>query len=173
MVNSATCKVSQPRNNNVHISSPVNLYVDPIATRDTAVLEDPLYPPLGRMPRPLADQYLQYKQERMMTVSSKSTQDTFQLMAYLISSVDRSEKWNVYGRQKYRGSSQGDFYAIQQCNSTSQCTKIDLTNDIIKNNQLRDFYNLPSSVMITSPLFSTSSYDIVQLKTTMDNSQYY
>lgn len=146
---------------------------DPIHKRDTAVLEDPLYPPLGRMPRPAADQYLKFKQDGIFAVSTRGTDDTFRLMAYMINSVDRSEKWNVYGRQKYKGSSQGDFYAIQQCNSNSQCTKIDLTKDIIINNELRDFYNLPSTITFSSPLFSSDPYDIVQLKTTVDYGPYH
>jgi hypothetical protein len=147
--------------------------VDPIKRRDTAVVEDPLYPPLGRMPRPVADQYLKFKEDGILGVSTRGTADTFRLMAYMINSADRNEKWNVYGRQKYRGSSQGDFYAIQQCNSTSACTKIDLHNDMISNNQLRDFYNLPSTITFSSPLFSTSPYDVVQLKTTLDYGPYH
>jgi hypothetical protein len=150
-----------------------NDIVDPIKRRDMAVTEDPLYPPLGRMPRPTADQYLKYKQDGILGVSTRGSPDTFRLMAYMINSVDRAEKWNVYGRQKYRGSSQGDFYAIQQCNSTSQCTKIDLNNDMIANNQLRDYYNLPSTITFSSPLFSKDPYDIVQLKTTVDYGPYH
>lgn len=175
----------QPSSNNNHHHSPSNIdkhhhsssdsnkSVDRIKKRDTAVVEDPLYPPLGRMPRPVADQYLKFKEDGILGISTRDTADTFRLMAYMINSTDRSEKWNIYGRQKYRGSSQGDFYAIQQCNSTSACTKIDLNNDMILTNQLRDFYNLPSSITFSSPLFSVSPYDIVQLKTTLDYGPYY
>ena len=42
--------------------------VDPIVARDTAVVNDPLYPPIGRQPRPLADDYLDYKRAGLMWV---------------------------------------------------------------------------------------------------------
>lgn len=146
---------------------------DRVAKRDTNVLEDPLYPPLGRMPRPIADQYLDFKDKRLIGVSTRYDQDTYRLMAYMINTTDKNDKWNIYGRQKYRGSNTGEFYAIQQCNSTSHCTKIDLDKNIIVGNSFNDFYNLPSTVTLQSPLFSTEPYDIVQLKTTVDTGPYY
>lgn len=161
-----------PTSSNIPLNNERKM-TDRVATRDTNVLEDPLYPPLGRMPRPIADQYLDFKDKRLIGVSTRYDQDTYRLMAYMINKTDKNDKWNVYGRQKYRGSSTGEFYAIQQCNSTTHCTKIDLNSDIIVGNTFNDFYNLPNTVTLQSPLFSTEPYDVVQLKTTVDTGPYY
>lgn len=153
------------------ISQPVKPKVDPITVRDTAVVNDPLYPPIGRQPRPLADDYLDYKKAGLIGVSTRRDTDTYKLMGYLVS-ADKSEKWNLFGRQKYQGSMQGQFYAIQQCNG-DQCTKIPIEKDMIVTGEFRDYYNLPSTVTFNSPLFKTDAYDVVQLKTELNYGPYY
>ena len=133
-----------------------------ISKRDMAVVQDPLYPPLDRNPRPLADEYLRYRDAGYFDVPTRNGTDTYRLMGYLINSTNKDEKWNIYGRQRYSGSSHGYFYATQQCNN-NQCTKIELTKDILVGQQLNDFYNLPSTLTFNSPLFGTDPYDVVQL----------
>lgn len=133
-----------------------------ITQRDNAVLHNPLYPPLDRQSRPLADEYLKYRQAGLFDVPTRQGGDTYRLMGYLINSVNKTDKWNIYGRQRYSGSSHGYFYVTQQCNNNT-CTKIELTKDILVNERLNDFYNLPSTLIFKSPLFSTDPYDVVQL----------
>lgn len=133
-----------------------------IAQRDMAVIRDPLYPPLDRQSRPLADEYLKYKQAGLFDVPTRQGNDTYRLMGYLINSTNKTDKWNIYGKQRYSGSSHGNFYATQQCNNNT-CTKIELTKDILVNERLNDFYNLPSTLTFKSPLFGTDPYDVVQL----------
>ena len=153
----------------INISKPIDI----IAERDRAVVDDTLYPPIDRMTRPIADEYLKYKLNGIFGDNTRGAPDTFRLVAYLINSADRADKWNVFGRQKYRGSNQGEYYAIQQCNSHGPCTKIMLNNDIVVGDQLRDYYNLPSTITFKSPALSDTPYDVIQLKTTIDYSPYF
>lgn len=133
-----------------------------VAERDIAVVKDPLYPPINRHSQPLANEYIKYRNAGIFDVPSRTNNDTYRLMGYLINSVNKEDKWNIYGRQRHPGSSHGNFYATQQCNNNS-CTKIELSKDILVNEQLNDFYNLPSTLMFKSPLFAVTSYDVVQL----------
>ena len=146
---------------------------DLIQSRDDAVINDDLYPPLNRMARPLADEYLRYKMDGTFGQYTRGAPDTYRLVGYLINSTDRNDKWNIYGRQKYRGSNQGDYYAVQQCGGHGPCTKIILSDDIVVGNTLRDYYNLPSTITFNSPALLTTPYDVVQLKTNIDYSPYY
>lgn len=143
-----------------------------VSKRDTAVVTNPLYPPLNRVPKPMATDYLRYKREGVFDYPTRNGNDTYKLMAYLINSTDKTDKWNVYGRQKYAGSSQGEFYATQQCIQNT-CTKIEITKDIIVGNYINDYYNLPNILTFNSPLFSTEPYDVVQLKTANGQSIYF
>lgn len=168
----STKKVKDPvkiTETKINIARPIDI----IRERDKAVIHDTLYPPVDRMSRPIADEYLKYKMDGVFGVNTRDTSDTFRLVAYLINSVDRADKWNVFGRQKYRGSNQGEYYIVQQCNSHGPCSKIMLTDDIILNNQLRDYYNLPSTITFKSPLLDTTPYDVVQLKTNVNFGPYF
>ena len=155
----------------VTVKKPLNTG-DLLTKRDIAVVHNPLYPPLDRNSRPLADDYLAYRQAGLFDYPTRTGSDTYRLMGYLISSTDKNDKWNIYGRQKHSGSSQGEFYATQQCNNNS-CTKIELTKDILAGEKLNDFYNLPSVLTFTSPLFSTDPYNVVQLNISNGYSPYY
>jgi len=149
---------------------PVNTN-DLINHRDVAVLNDDLYPPLNRNPKPIANDYMRYKSTGYFDYPNRGTPDTFRLIGYMINSTNKHEKWNLFGRQKFSGSSQGEFYVVQQC-SNSTCTKINLDDDILVGGKIRDFYNLPNTITLNSPLFDTVPYNIVQLKTTLDSGPY-
>ena len=123
------------------------------------------------MPRPLVDSYVANK-GGLFNQPTQYSGDTYRLMAYLINTLDKTDKWNVYGRQKHSGSSFGEFYAVQQC-SNDPCVKFELTNDIMTGDNINDFYNLPAQLSINSPLFSTDPYTVVQLKTTLSYSPYF
>lgn len=144
-----------------------------IEARDMAVVSNPLYPPLDRQSRPLADEYLRYKEAGIFDIPTRNGSDTYRLMGYLINSTNKNDKWNIYGKQRHSGSSHGNFYATQQCNNNT-CTKIELTKDILINERLNDFYNLPSTLTFNSPLFGTDPYDVVQLSMADNyNNMYY
>lgn len=163
----------------INVTKPVSIPVetkteatgDIIYNRDKAVVNNALYPPLGRMPRPLVNDYVDNK-DGLFNQPTRYSGDTYRLMAYLINTVDKTDKWNVYGRQRYSGSSRGDFYAVQQC-SNDPCIKFDLNDDIMTGEKIRDFYNLPNELSINSPLFSTDPYTVVQLKTNLSYSPYF
>lgn len=142
-----------------------------IDKRDHAVLNNPLYPPYDRYTRPFADDFLDYKRAGIFNYATRSTPDTYRLMGYIVNSNDKNDVWNIFGRQKYRGSSHGEFYVIKQCNN-NVCTKIELTKDILNNQQINDFYNLPSTLTFTSPMFDVHPYNVVQLNMSDGQSPY-
>jgi hypothetical protein len=159
-------KVKQvPKSNIVNMN-------DLIDKRDKAVLANALYPPLNRNPKPIANDYLKYKRNGLFDYSTRDNSDTYRLMGYLINSANKDETWNIFGRQKYSGSSHGEFYATRQCNQNT-CTKIPITRDILTGNKIDDYYNLPNVLTFDSPLFTTDNYDVVQLKTSHGYSPYY
>jgi hypothetical protein len=153
-------------------SKPTAAMDDLIDKRDIAVVSNALYPPLNRDSKPLANDYLKYKQDGLFDYSTRDNSDTYRLMGYLINSANKDETWNIFGRQKYSGSSHGEFYATRQCNQNT-CTKIPLTRDILTGNKIDDYYNLPNVLTFSSPLFTTDNYDVVQLKTSNGYSPYY
>lgn len=142
-----------------------------ITERDRAVVNDKLYPPISRPPRPIVDDYITYKDAGLFDFNTRQNNDTYKLMGYLINSNDKNEKWNIYGRQKYSGSSHGDFYATEHCDKNS-CIKIELDKDIIVGKPNIDYYNLPSTMEFTSPVFKEDIYLVVQLNNASNYSPY-
>jgi hypothetical protein len=142
-----------------------------ITERDRAVVYDKLYPPISRPPRPFVDDYITYKDAGLFDFNTRQNNDTYKLMGYLINSNDKNEKWNIYGRQKYSGSSQGDFYATEHCDKNS-CIKIELDRDMIVGKPNIDYYNLPSTMEFTSPVFKEDPYLVVQLNNASNYSPY-
>jgi len=111
-----------------------------IHARDSAVLSNPLYPPLNRQP---LHEY-----------------DTYRLLGYIVSEESREDTWHLYGRKK--NNNQAEFYLRPSDRNTD--LKIPLTNEIIntRHSRLRDIYTLPENLVIEHPLFQGHQYTVVE-----------
>lgn len=135
---------------------------DIVSDRDRAVISDPLYPPLGRTERPIFDSLVNNQKFGLFNYPTRGSMDTFRLVGYLINSEDKKDYWKLFGRQKYPGSSIGEYYVIPIDEHKSDM-KITLKDDMMIKDKIRDIYALPSEVLINSPLFQKSSYKIIEL----------
>jgi hypothetical protein len=163
----------QQQINPLMLANPIMLR-DQVSDRDRAVINDELYPPLGRTERPIFDQLI----NRMSTGTgmhhpltsfggvfsypTRGSPDTFRLVAYLVNTSDKKDMWKLFGRQKYPGSSIGDYYAIQMDDRRSDL-KITIKDEMMPRDKIRDIYALPNEVVINSPLFNPSPYKIIEL----------
>jgi len=139
-------------------------HFDHVNARDKAVVSDNLYPPLARTERPIFDLLANRVASGLINYPTRGSPDTFRLIAYLVNTDTntRKDRWKLFGRQKYPGSSIGEYYAIPIDDATSDL-KITLKDDIMPNEKIRDIYALPNEVTIKSPLFSSERYKIIEL----------
>jgi len=144
-------------------------YRDEVAIRDQAVLNDPLYPALGRTERPIFDNI-----PSRFNMPTRETSDTYRLIGYLVNKTSEDlgqNVWKLFGRQKYRGGSQGEFYVIPSHNDRKDI-KIQLDDNMFIGEKIRDIYALPDKVRINNPMFSQDEYDVIQLPKSDFTSQY-
>jgi hypothetical protein len=93
---------------------------------------------------------------------TRGSPDTFRMIAYLVNTSDKKDMWKLFGRQKYPGSSIGDYYAIQMDDRKSDL-KITIKDEMMPKDKIRDIYGLPNEVTINSPLFNPNPYKIIEL----------
>lgn len=149
-------------NNNKHVTmveipyndlpTPLNmlpLTSDFISWRDRAVLNDKLYPPLNRSPL--------------------QKHDNYRLIGYLVGDESANDSWQLYGRQVYNN--RGQFYVIPTDRNSD--IKIALDEDIMYGTRLRDVDNLPSSIQLDHPMFTSKTYNVIENKRADFNSFYY
>lgn len=122
---------------------------DNIYKRDRAVINDPLYPPLNR--------------------NSIDFHDTYRHIGYLVNEETKDDSWKLFARSKNKN--QAQFYASSIDNNID--LKINLTDDMIRGNKLRDLYNLPDHIIVDHPLFSSNLYTIVENPQTDFSSFYF
>lgn len=142
---------------------------DNVVLRDRAVIADPLYPALGRTERPIFDNIPKY-----LNRATRDSSDTYRLIGYLVNKTTEdlgSNVWQLFGRQKYRGSSQGEFYAIPS-HGDRKDMKIQLEDSMFVGEKIRDIYALPNKIKLNSPFFSADEYDVIQLPKTDFTSPY-
>jgi hypothetical protein len=151
----------QQQINPLMLANPVMLR-DQVSDRDRAVINDELYPPLGRTERPIFDQLINGMSTGVFSYPTRGSPDTFRLVAYLVNTSDKKDMWKLFGRQKYPGSSIGDYYAIQMDDRRSDL-KITIKDEMMPKDKIRDIYGLPNEVVINSPLFNPSPYKIIEL----------
>lgn len=137
--------------------------IDPVNLRDRAVMEDPLYPPLARMERPLFDQLAANLSSGVIGVPTRGSPDTYRMVGYLVNGKDKGDNWKLFGRQKYPGSSQGEYYAVSMDDKKFDM-KITIKDDMMPKDKIRDIYALPNEVQINSPLFSSEPYKLIELE---------
>ena len=148
-------------NNNNNLIKPL-LLNNIIMDRDRSVISDPLYPPLGRTERPIFDSLIANYGNNLFNYPTRGSVDTFRLLGYLVNSKNKRDSWKLFGRQKYPGSSIGDFYVIP-INDNINEMKITLKDTMMPNEKIRDIYALPQSLTIISPLFESSIYTVIEL----------
>jgi len=166
--------MQQQQINPLMLANPVMLR-DQVTDRDRAVVNDELYPPLGRTERPIFDQLINGMSTGtgmlnhpltsfggVFSYPTRGSPDTFRLVAYLVNTSDKKDIWKLFGRQKYPGSSIGDYYAIQMDDRKSDL-KITIKDEMMPKDKIRDIYGLPNEVTINSPLFNPSPYKIIEL----------
>ena len=151
----------QQQINPLMLANPVMLR-DQVSDRDRAVINDELYPPLGRTERPIFDQLINGMSNGYFSYPTRGSPDTFRMVAYLVNTSDKKDMWKLFGRQKYPGSSIGDYYAIQMDDRRSDL-KITIKDEMMPRDKIRDIYALPNEVVINSPLFNSSPYKIIEL----------
>ena len=145
---------------------------DEVQQRDLNVLLNPIYPPLARVERPIFDNLIKMNFQQ----STRGSEDTYRLMGYLINSNKNDtdtggDVWKLFGRQTYRGSSQGEFY-VSPVNDHQSDMKIFLKNNMMPKEKIKDIYALPSEVYLDSPFFSKNAYTINELPKSDFNSNY-
>jgi hypothetical protein len=143
-----------------------------VQQRDLNVLLNPIYPPLARVERPIFDNLIKMNFQQ----STRGSEDTFRLMGYLINSNKNDadtggDVWKLFGRQTYRGSSQGEFY-VSPVNDHQSDMKIFLKSNMMPKEKIKDIYALPSEVYLDSPFFSKNAYTINELPKSDFNSNY-
>jgi hypothetical protein len=153
--------MQQQQINPLMLANPLMLR-DPVSDRDRAVINDELYPPLGRTERPIFDQLINRMSTGYFNYPTRGSPDTFRMVAYLVNTSEKKDIWKLFGRQKYPGSSIGDYYAIQMDDRKSDM-KITIKDDMMPRDKIRDIYALPNEVTINSPLFNPNPYKIIEL----------
>jgi hypothetical protein len=160
---------------NIQQNIPINpnfiINQDVVMNRDRAVISDPLYPPLGRTERPIFDSIVNRYNSNLFNYPTRGSVDTFRLLGYLVNSENKKDKWKLFGRQKYPGSSIGEYYVIPINHNTDEM-KITLKDSMMPKDKLRDIYALPSSIIINSPIFDSTEYNIIELDKTDFTSPY-
>jgi len=121
---------------------------DPVYIRDNQVLNDKLYPPLGRTERPQFDLLMNFinSQSGIFNMYTRGPPDTFRVLGYLtpkdgVQTIDST--LILYGRAKFPNSDIGDFYATSS--SKISDIKIPLTE---YNCNIRRIWDIPLEVKI-------------------------
>jgi hypothetical protein len=143
------------------------LNADKVQMRDERVLYDPLYPPLNRSNTETTARYI----ASIRPTATRDTSDTYRIVGYLVDEEDKNETWKLYAREQHRGG-RADFYATPANRNFD--VKVSLDNNVITSkDKFRDMYSIPDQVRINHPMFSQSSYKVVELPKTDFNSNYY
>ena len=164
-INKLNALLEQQKSNPSIIMAPP-IRPDIVDIRDANVTENPLYPLYGRTERPIIDMLMS---NNMFNLRTRGSDDTYHPVGYA-KEVGTGTIYYLMGRQRYSGSSQGDFYLIST--DTTNRLKINLL-DKSGNQKIKDIYNLPDTITIDSGVFSGRRFEIEQLKNTDLISPYY
>jgi len=154
------------KNNKLIMPLQINPIPDVVNIRDTKVTEDPLYPLYGRTERPIIDQLMT---NNMFNIRTRGSDDTYRPTGYA-KDEETGQIYYVMGRQRYNGSSVGDFYLVST--DTTNRLKINLL-DKSGNQIIKDIYNLPNQIEIDSGVFKGKKFSVEQLKNSDLMSPYY
>jgi len=138
---------------------------DIVYDRDNNVLNNKLYPPLGRTERPQFDILMNYinTQPGMFNEFTRGTPDTFRPIGYLTLKTGNQTIDNtliLYGRSKFPNSDIGEFYA------TSSSKISDIKIPLNQNNcNIKKISDIPMNVSITGNMLC-GNYDFTELPKT-------
>ena len=135
---------------------------DPVYIRDNQVLNDNLYPPLGRTERPQFDLLMNFmnNQPDVFNMYTRGPPDTFRMLGYLTPLTDKQtidSTLILYGRAKWQNSDIGDFYATSS--SKISHIKIPLTQ---YNCNIRRIWDIPEIVEIHGSMLA-GEYNFTEL----------
>jgi hypothetical protein len=137
-------------------------YQDPVYMRDTRVLNDKLYPPLGRTERPQFDLMMRYFNDPngVFNAHTRGPPDTFRQIGYLTPTDGKQTIDTIlilYARAKYPNSDVADFF-VTSSNKISDL-KIPITQN---NSNIRRITDIPNNVIITGNILN-GSYQYTEL----------
>lgn len=128
--------------------------------RDMKVLYDPLYPALSRTDRSSYEGILDNTRKRKFNVPTQTNYDTYRLVGYITNDDDQNGRtWKLMGKQRDRN--RADFYMIPVNNNYD--VKIQITDDIVVGEKLRDIDTIPNEISFKSPLLTDTPYKFVEL----------
>lgn len=135
-----------------------------IESRDRAVLNDSLHPPLNRSDMATHVALRDAVMRRNLYVPTQLREDRYRLVGYLVSSTGSSEdvaggKWKLFATEHGRPHR---FYMSPVDNRVDM--KIAITDKmIVGSNKLRDVWTIPDEITFQSPVLSRSPYKFVEL----------
>jgi hypothetical protein len=94
-----------------------------------------------------------------INVPTRIYNDSYRQIGYLTNDDDPVKTWKVIGKQSERN--RGQFYIIPT--NTNYDMKIQLTDDIMVGQKLKDVDNLPSEVQFKTPLLAATPYVLTEL----------
>ena len=106
----------------VNYSAPTNIInlpnngmtdYDLIKQRDLGVISNPLIAPERRTERPTIDMTLPLLKNKYIGLPTRGSYDTYQNSGYLVDSTNADNVLKLFGRQKWPGSTQYEYYAIK------------------------------------------------------------
>jgi len=84
-----------------------------IKQRDLGVIANPLIAPERRTERPTIDMTLPLLKNKYIGLPTRGSYDTYQNSGYLVDSSNADNVLKLFGRQKWPGSTQYEYYAIK------------------------------------------------------------
>lgn len=84
-----------------------------VTKRDLGVLANPLIPPEKRTERPQIDMTLPLLKNKYIGIPTRGSYDTYQNVGYLVDDRNPDNLLKLFGRQKWPGSTQYEYYAIK------------------------------------------------------------
>jgi hypothetical protein len=169
-IKSKSCSSNIKKNNQpiIRINKPMVslddqiMDVDPVYIRDKKVLDDPLYPPLGRTDRPTFDLLMRHvnTQPDIFNNYTRGPPDTFRQLGYLTPKDKSANIDNIlilFGRAKYPNSDIGEFYLT----SSNKLSDIKIPVDQYTSN-IKKITDVPCVVNIFGNLFK-GTYDYMEL----------
>lgn len=157
-INELTKIINENKKTDVRvISSPP--MKDIVGERDERVIADPLFPPYARMVRPIMDNVV-YNSGTYFNNATRGSPDTYRQIGIAKDKVT-NETYFLMGRQKYSGSSQGEFYLMPTDRQNQ--LKVQLLNS--SGNQLiKDIYDIPTEITIPTGIFQNKQFQIEELQ---------
>ena len=112
--------------------------IDYVDNRDRNVVNDELYPPISRTERPVFDNLITSLSSGAFAYPTRGFPDTYRPLG-LAKSEKSQQMFLLMGRQKYPGSSIGEFYLM----STDKTNQIKIPLD---RHHIKDYYNIPDII---------------------------